>query len=187
MSDNTILINGGASRICRGLAEAFHRLDNQVITGRRKALLDEVARANPGMDTVELVITDAAHIQRVAQGLIVKYPALNVVINNAGVMPFDNAANPLDDAQAVKLVATNLLGPVRLTLLPEARPYVTFQHPGIKFLHLLSGRVRYRYGTKTIQLAPGDTLQFDATALHGIDAIEEGPFSYLSVVFTMRE
>ena len=33
-----------------------------------------------------------------------------------------------------------------VTLLPEAEPYVTFQHPGIKFLHLLTGRVLYRYG-----------------------------------------
>lgn len=77
--------------------------------------------------------------------------------------------------------------PYRVILLPEAQPYVTFQHPGIKFLHLLSGRVVYRYGAKVVNLAPGDSLQFDATALHGIEAIEEGPVSYLSVVFTMRD
>lgn len=116
MTNNTILITGGASGIGRGLAEAFHQLGNQVvIAGRRKALLDEVARANPGMDTVELDINDAAQVQRVAQDLIARYPQLNVVINNAGVMPFDNAGGPLDDAQAVKLVETNLLGPVRMS------------------------------------------------------------------------
>nr|WP_145552823.1 SDR family NAD(P)-dependent oxidoreductase [Variovorax boronicumulans] len=116
MTGNTILITGGASGIGRGLAEAFHRMGNQVIiAGRRKALLQEVAKANPGMDTVELDITDAAQIQRVADGLIARYPALNVVINNAGVMPFDDAGGELDDAQAVKLVETNLLGPVRLS------------------------------------------------------------------------
>jgi hypothetical protein len=77
--------------------------------------------------------------------------------------------------------------PYLVTLLPEAEPYVTFQHPGIKFLHLLTGRVSYRYGGRVMKLAPGDSLQFDATALHGIEAIEEGPVSYLSVVFTMRD
>jgi transcriptional regulator with XRE-family HTH domain len=77
--------------------------------------------------------------------------------------------------------------PYLVTLLPEAQPYVIFQHPGIKFLHLLSGKVAYRYGAKVLKLAPGDSLQFDATALHGIETIEEGPVSYLSVVFTMRE
>jgi quercetin dioxygenase-like cupin family protein len=45
----------------------------------------------------------------------------------------------------------------------------------------------YRYGTKAIQLAPGDTLQFDATALHGIEVIEERPVGYLSVVVTIRD
>jgi hypothetical protein len=38
-----------------------------------------------------------------------------------------------------------------------------------------------------VKLAPGDCLQFDATALHGIETIEEGPGSYLSVMLTMRE
>ena len=67
------------------------------------------------------------------------------------------------------------------------QPYVTFQHPGIKFLHLLTGRVAYRYGPKVVRLSPEDSLQFDATAPHEIDDIEEGPVSYLSVVFTIRE
>ena len=77
--------------------------------------------------------------------------------------------------------------PYRVTLTPEAQPYVTFQHPGIKFLQLLSGRVSYRYGARVVKLEPGDSLQFDAAALHGIEFIEERPVSYLSVVFTMRD
>ncbi|MGF6770926.1 putative oxidoreductase [Paraburkholderia sp. GAS199] len=116
LSGNTIFITGGTSGIGRGLAEAFHRKGNKVIiSGRRKALLDEVARANPGIDTVELDVTDPAQIASVAKALIEKYPALNVVINNAGIMPFDDVAGPLDDAQALHSIDTNLLGPVRVS------------------------------------------------------------------------
>lgn len=116
LSGNTIFITGGTSGIGRALAEAFSQRGNKVIVaGRRKALLDEIAKLNPGIDTVELDIGDAARIQEVAAQLIERYPALNVVINNAGVMPFDDAGGPLDDDQARRLVDTNLLGPVRVS------------------------------------------------------------------------
>jgi uncharacterized oxidoreductase len=116
LSGNTIFITGATSGIGRGLAEAFHRRGNKVIiSGRRRTLLNEVAIANPGIDTVELDVNNPTQIADVARELIAKYPALNVVINNAGVMPFDDATGPLDDAQAVQLISTNLLGPVRVS------------------------------------------------------------------------
>jgi uncharacterized oxidoreductase len=116
LSGNTVVITGGTSGIGRALAQAFHTRGNKVIVaGRRKALLDDIAKQHPGIDTVELDIGDAAQIREVAAQLIARYPALNVVINNAGIMPFDDAGGPLDDAQAVHLVNTNLLGPVRVS------------------------------------------------------------------------
>lgn len=85
------------------------------------------------------------------------------------------------------LLSGNLfVEPYLVRLTPEAQPYTTFQHPGIKFLHLVSGRIRYRYGGKALALQRGDSLLFDATALHGVEGIEETPVSYLCVVFTMR-
>ncbi len=86
------------------------------------------------------------------------------------------------------LLSGNLfVEPYLVTLLPGADPYVTFQHPGLKFLYFLSGEVRYRYGGRTAEVRAGDSLLFDATALHGIEAIQTQPVSYLSVVFTLRE
>ncbi|WP_418147419.1 XRE family transcriptional regulator [Variovorax paradoxus] len=86
------------------------------------------------------------------------------------------------------LLSGNLfVEPYLVTLLPDADPYVTFQHPGLKFLYFLSGEVSYRYGGKSVGVGAGDSLLFDATALHGIEAIQTQPVSYLSVVFTLRE
>lgn len=120
MKGNTILITGGGSGIGRGLAEAFHAGGNQVIiAGRRKKLLDEVAAANPGMKAAVLDIESADAVRSFAEQIKREYPALNVVIHNAGIMrPESLRAGHVADAEAI--IATNLLGPIRLTaaLLP---------------------------------------------------------------------
>ncbi|MGA0571836.1 helix-turn-helix domain-containing protein [Variovorax sp. VNK109] len=77
--------------------------------------------------------------------------------------------------------------PYLVTLGAEAEPYVTFQHAGMKFLRMVSGRVRYTYGSRSMELRPGDSLLFEAHALHGISEILERPVSYLVVVFTLRD
>jgi uncharacterized oxidoreductase len=113
---NTIFITGGGSGIGRGLAEAFHKRGNKVIiSGRRRANLDEVIAANSGMVAIELDITDPANIDRVAARLIAEHPDLNVLINNAGIMLPDHADGRLDDKLLVDTVTTNLVGPIRVT------------------------------------------------------------------------
>src|ERR1700676_5355006 len=98
ITGNTIFITGGGSGIGRGLAEALHKLGNQVIiSGRRKSNLDATTQANPGMHSVELDIADSTNIGTATKKLIADYPALNVLINNAGVMLIDNAAGEIDD------------------------------------------------------------------------------------------
>jgi uncharacterized oxidoreductase len=116
MTGNTIFITGGGSGIGRGLAEALHKLGNQVIiSGRRKAALTETTAANPGMQSVELNVEDPASIAAVAKQLVAEFPALNVLINNAGIMKMDGVNGVVDDAVVSSTVTTNLLGPIRMT------------------------------------------------------------------------
>lgn len=116
LTGNTIFITGGTSGIGRALAEALHGLGNQVIvSGRRKGHLDEVTAANPGMQSVELNVEDPASIAAVAAKLIAEYPALNVVINNAGIMKPDTADGVVDDDLLVSTLTTNVMGPIRMT------------------------------------------------------------------------
>ena len=116
LQGNTIFITGGGSGIGRGLAEALHRLGNNVIiSGRRRSHLEATTKANRGMASVELDLENPASVTRVAESLKNDFPGLNVLINNAGIMQIDNAAAPIDDGLLVSTVTTNLLGPIRLT------------------------------------------------------------------------
>lgn len=140
MTGNTILITGGGTGIGRGLAEAFHASGNQVvIAGRRKEPLEATAAANPGMKTAVLDVGDAGAIRSVAEKMAREFPSLNVVIHNAGIMRPENLRKgAVDDAEAI--VATNLLGPIRLTaaLLPllekQKRAAIMTVSSGLAFL-----------------------------------------------------
>ena len=125
LTGNTILITGGGSGIGRGLAEAFQALGNTVIiAGRRQKALDATAAANPGMQSVQLDIDNAEAIRTFGAKMAKEYPALNVVIHNAGIMRPENLlAQPEDLADAEAIITTNLLGPIRLTaaLLPQLK------------------------------------------------------------------
>jgi uncharacterized oxidoreductase len=143
LTGNTIFITGGGTGIGRGLAEALHKLGNKVIiSGRRKEHLDATTTANPGMHSVELNIADPANIAAVAKKLIADYPALNVLINNAGIMLIDDAAEKIDDQLLTSTVTTNLLGPIRLTsvliehLKKQAKATVIYNTSALAFVPL---------------------------------------------------
>ncbi|MGI4758131.1 MAG: SDR family oxidoreductase [Janthinobacterium lividum] len=136
ITGNTILITGGGSGIGRGLAEAFHKAGNQVIiAGRRRQVLDEVVAANPGMAAETFDVDSPEAIKTFGSELLAKYPALNAVIHNAGIMR-DEDLKAGDPETAEATVTTNLLGPIRLNsvLLPHL-----LQQPSATVLTVTSG------------------------------------------------
>lgn len=131
INDATILITGGGTGIGRALAEALHARGNRIIiTGRRADVLKATAAANPGMAWATLDMEDAAAIAAFGAQVVKDHPALDAVILNAGIMQSEDLkAQPFDLALAETTIATNLLGPIRLTaaLLPHltAQPAAT--------------------------------------------------------------
>lgn len=143
ITGNTILITGGGSGIGRALAEALHKAGNQVvIAGRREQLLHEVTTASPGMEALLLDIQDKDDVAAFARQAVESFPALNVVIHNAGIMRSEAVAagDFLDTAEDT--IATNLLGPIRLTaallphLLKQERAAILTVSSGLAFVPL---------------------------------------------------
>jgi uncharacterized oxidoreductase len=128
MHSNTIFITGGTSGIGKALAEAFHRLRNQVIiSGRREDRLQEICAANSGMRSFGLDVRNPEAIRTVAGKVLAEFPALNCVFNNAGVqrrVEF-SSDKPIDDDAIVDDVNTNLLGVIRVAV--EFMPHLSKQ------------------------------------------------------------
>jgi uncharacterized oxidoreductase len=115
MLGNTILITGGGSGIGKALGHRLHDLGNTVIVaGRRREMLDEAIAGRSQMYGATFDVDNAQSIADFARQLIVDHPTLNVLVNNAGIMRFEDVTRGRDLADAEATVTTNLLGPIRL-------------------------------------------------------------------------
>jgi uncharacterized oxidoreductase len=115
-SGNTILITGGGSGIGEALAHRWHDAGNRVIvSGRRREALEQAIAGRTDMHAVEMDVADPASIAAAVPRILAEHPALNVLVNNAGIMRFEALDRRRDLADAEATIATNLLGPIRLT------------------------------------------------------------------------
>src|SRR3546814_15017384 len=95
---NTILLSGGGSGIGLALAQRWHDAGNTVIvTGRNAAKLEAAVAGRANLHAMPLDVTDPDAIAAFAPEVIAKFPALNILVNNAGIMPFE----ALDPARAL--------------------------------------------------------------------------------------
>ena len=112
---NTILITGGGSGIGEALAHRFHDQGNKVIVaGRRAEALAKAIEGRPNMVAMTIDVDSAEGVADFARRVIAEHPELNVLVNNAGIMRYEDIAAHRDLADAEAMIATNLLGPIRL-------------------------------------------------------------------------
>src|SRR3954449_10804380 len=117
LTGRTILITGGSAGIGLAFALKFLELDNEVIvTGRRQAVLDAVKAQHPKLHTIQSDVADPAQIAALAARVKAKFPKLDVLMNNAGIMLYKNLKAPEADlAGLMAEVNINVGGVIGMT------------------------------------------------------------------------
>lgn len=77
--------------------------------------------------------------------------------------------------------------PCLITLARDTDIFPSASHQGMVFLYMLQGEVVYRHGDRLYRMTPGDSLFFDADALHGPDEIIELPVRCLSIASSRQD
>ena len=119
LTGQTILVTGGASGIGLALAKRFASRSNTVIVcGRDQAKLDAAERDVPGLKTLQADVATAAGRVNLVAAVLKNFPALSVLVNNAGIQ---NQPPPLAVAQDWQShsteIAINFAAPVHLSML----------------------------------------------------------------------
>lgn len=115
ISDNKILITGGASGIGLGLTERFVKENNTVIIcGRRESLLEEVAGKYPSVITRRCDLSIAAEREELFRWVSEKHKDLNVLVNNAGIQQWMSVSDSDFYQRTKEEIAINIEAPVHL-------------------------------------------------------------------------
>jgi len=126
LSNNKVLITGGATGIGLGLTKQFLAEGNTVIIcGRRESVLQEVAAEHPGVITKVCDLSSEAERFALFQWVADNHPDLNVLVNNAGIQNWMNIADENFYSKATDEVTTNILAPVHLAHLFTKLPALT--------------------------------------------------------------
>ena len=116
--DRTALVTGATSGFGLAIAERLVAAGHRVVAaGRRTERLDALAR-RLGTDAIlpwTLDVTDAAAVAALPAALPGDWRAIDILVNNAGLALGTTPAQDSDLAQWEQMVATNVLGLMRLT------------------------------------------------------------------------
>src|SRR3954467_13060672 len=68
--------------------------------------------------------------------------------------------------------------PFLVTLTNKSEIFPDFEHPGTELIHMLEGSLRYRLGSESYLLKPGDTLTFSGEVPHGPQTLIKLPIRF---------
>ena len=118
ISNNKILITGGASGIGLGLTERFIQENNTVIIcGRRESALQEAAKKFPSVIIKQCDLGSAEEREKLFQWVSKNHPDLNVLVNNAGIQQWMSIDDDNFYSRANEEITTNIEAPIHLTTL----------------------------------------------------------------------
>jgi uncharacterized oxidoreductase len=122
LTGNTILVTGGASGIGLALVKRFLERGNEVIIcGRRADKLADAQIEFPGLRTRVADVSTADGRAELAVWAADRFPALNVLVNNAGIQRRIDLTKGEEWDATRSEIAINLEGPIHLSqiLLPH--------------------------------------------------------------------
>jgi len=143
LASNTVLVTGGASGIGLALAERFLNAGSEVILcGRRKEKLEEAKRKYPRFHTFVCDVAKGEEREKLYTWACAELPALNVLVNNAGVQRRVSLLENERWEDARQEIAINLEAPIHLSqlfiphLLKAQRPAILNVTSGLSFAPL---------------------------------------------------
>ncbi|MBE9075775.1 helix-turn-helix domain-containing protein [Romeria aff. gracilis LEGE 07310] len=78
---------------------------------------------------------------------------------------------------------TKLFEPFLITLDDASEVFPTFEHPGVEFIYMLTGKLEYRHGQQTYLLEPGDALTLRGEIPHGPERLIELPIQFITTIY----
>jgi len=119
LSGNTVLITGGSSGIGYAMAEAFLKAGSTVIIcARGEQRLAEAQARHPDLHARACDITDDRARRELAAVVTDRFPALSILVNNAGVQRDIDLTNGVDEFLAGENeIRVNLEAPIILSAL----------------------------------------------------------------------